>query len=69
MSCVGGASAEAFAEALKQSIARDPDTGCDVLTTAWSTAEARCGESGAFASANSTVTRVGPVVKVVVCVL
>jgi hypothetical protein len=58
VSCEGGASAEAFARALSQSIQRDPNTGCDVLVTASSYAFATCGPTGAFADAGSTVTRV-----------
>jgi hypothetical protein len=58
VSCEGGASAEAFARALSQSIQRDPTTGCDVLVTASSYAFATCGPTGAFADAGSTVTRV-----------
>jgi hypothetical protein len=58
VSCEGGASAEAFARALSQSIQRDPTTGCDVLVTASSYAFATCGPTGAFAQSGSTVTRV-----------
>jgi hypothetical protein len=58
VSCEGGASAEAFARALSQSIQRDPTTGCDVLVTASSYAFATCGPTGAFAESGSTVTRV-----------
>lgn len=58
VSCEGGASAEAFAQALKQSIEKDPKTGCDVLVTARSYAFAECGPNGAFATAGSSVSRV-----------
>lgn len=58
VSCEGGASAEAFAQALSQSISQDPKTGCTVLTTAKSVAYASCGPSGAFASSSSTISKV-----------
>lgn len=58
VTCNGGASAEAFAEALKRTIVKDPVTGCDVLTTAKATAYARCGPTGAFASASSAISKV-----------
>jgi len=61
VSCEGGAAAEAFAQALSESIAKDPKTGCTVLTTAKSTAFARCGPTGAFASSSSSVTMVSAV--------
>jgi hypothetical protein len=57
VSCEGGASAEAFARALSQSIERD-ENGCDVLVTASSYAVARCGPNGAFAQSGSSVSRV-----------
>jgi hypothetical protein len=58
VSCDGGASAEAFAKALAQSIEKDPKTGCDVLVTATSYAYAQCGPTGAFAESSATTTRV-----------
>lgn len=60
VTCEGGASAEAFAEALKRTVAKDPHTGCEVLTTAKATAYARCGATGAFASSSSTISKVSP---------
>lgn len=58
VSCEGGASAEAFAEALSQSIQKDPKTGCDVLITAKSYAFAKCGPTGSFAESGGSTTRV-----------
>jgi hypothetical protein len=58
VSCEGGASAEAFAQALAQSIEKDPKTGCDVLVTATSYAFAQCGPTGAFADSGTSTTRV-----------
>jgi hypothetical protein len=60
VSCEGGASAEAYAKALSQVIEKDKKTGCDVLVTAKSYAFAKCGPSGAFAEAGSTITKVSP---------
>jgi hypothetical protein len=58
VSCEGGASAEAYAKALSQAIQKDKATGCDVLVTAQSYAYAKCGPSGAFAEAGSSITMV-----------
>lgn len=57
VSCEGGASAEAFARALTQSIEQDSN-GCRVLVTASSYAVATCGPNGAFAQSGSSVSRV-----------
>lgn len=57
VSCEGGASAEAFAKALSQSIETDKN-GCKVLVTASSYAIAKCGPNGAFAQSGSSVSRV-----------
>jgi hypothetical protein len=59
VSCEGGASAEAYAKALSQVVEKDKKTECDVLVTAKSYAFAKCGPSGAFAEAGSTITKVG----------
>jgi hypothetical protein len=56
VSCQGGARAEAFAEALSRTIGTDSN-GCTILREARSTAFASCGPEGAFASANTEVTR------------
>lgn len=60
VSCEGGASAEAFARALSQSIQQDPETGCTVLVTATTYAYAKCGPTGSFAMSGSSVTKVRP---------
>lgn len=57
VSCEGGASAEAFAKALSQSIETDKN-GCKVLVTASSYAVAKCGPNGAFAQSGSNISRV-----------
>ena len=54
VSCEGGYRAEAFAEALSQSISINKQ-GCTILTEARATAYARCGPEGAFSSATSSV--------------
>eukprot|EP00882_Tetradesmus_deserticola_P014244 GHRQ01015142.1.p1 GENE.GHRQ01015142.1~~GHRQ01015142.1.p1 ORF type:complete len:135 (+),score=29.30 GHRQ01015142.1:1578-1982(+) len=54
--CEGGASAEAFSQALSQAIEQDPYTGCLVVTEAKAYAYARCGPTGAFATSGSATT-------------
>lgn len=54
--CVGGARAEAWAEALSSAIHTDPKTGCAVLVEARSFAYARCGPEGAHANSGSQTT-------------
>lgn len=56
--CEGGASAEAWAEALSRAISQDQSTGCTILTESRSYAYAKCGPIGAFATSGSKTTQV-----------